>query len=52
VFVARGEADVDGAGALTAGDAVRFTDAGPRTLTPRTPDGVEVTVWETHADLG
>jgi quercetin 2,3-dioxygenase len=52
VFVARGEADVDGAGTLTAGDAVRFTDAVPRTLTPRTPDGAEVTVWETHADLG
>jgi redox-sensitive bicupin YhaK (pirin superfamily) len=52
LFIARGEAEVDGAGTLTAGDAVRFTDAGPRTLTPSMPDGVEVTVWETHGDLG
>ena len=50
VFVARGSADVDGVGHLDTGDAVRLTDAGARALTAG-PDGAEVTVWETYADL-
>ena len=51
LFVARGAADVEGVGTLTAGDAVRFTNAGGRTLTPNPPDGVEVTVWETYSEV-
>jgi len=50
VFIARGDAEVDGVGQLNTGDAVRFTDAGPRTLTAGA-SGTEVTVWETYADL-
>ena len=48
LFVARGNADVDGAGALDAGDAVRLTDAGARQLTCG-DDGTEVTIWETYS---
>jgi hypothetical protein len=56
VFVARGDADLDGAGALATGDAVRLTDAGPVLLTatpsvaePRDTErpGTEILVWET-----
>jgi redox-sensitive bicupin YhaK (pirin superfamily) len=50
VFVARGDADLDGAGALHTGDAVRLTDAGPRTVTAGA-DGAEVVIWETHTEL-
>jgi hypothetical protein len=50
LFLARGDAEVDGVGHLDTGDAVRFTDAGARTLTAGS-DGAEVTVWETYADL-
>jgi hypothetical protein len=46
VFVAVGEADLDGAGPLATGDAVRCTDAGARTLTAG-PAGAEVLIWET-----
>jgi len=50
LFVARGSVEVDGVGALATGDAVRLTDAGARQLTAG-PDGTEVTLWETYADL-
>ncbi|MET1002254.1 MAG: pirin family protein [Acidimicrobiia bacterium] len=50
VFVARGTADLDGAGTLVKGDAVRLTEAGPRALIAG-PAGAEVTVWESHAAL-
>jgi redox-sensitive bicupin YhaK (pirin superfamily) len=46
VFVARGTADLDGAGALAAGDAVRLTGAGGSGLTAGA-DGAEVLVWAT-----
>ena len=46
VFVAVGAADLDGAGSLDTGDAVRLTDAGPLTLTAGT-EGCEVLVWAT-----
>src|SRR5215831_4473111 len=46
VFVARGAATLDGAGALGRGDAVRLTKAGGRTLVAD-PAGAEVLIWET-----
>jgi redox-sensitive bicupin YhaK (pirin superfamily) len=50
LFVARGDAELEGAGRLDTGDAVRLTGAGARTLTAG-DQGTEVTVWETYADL-
>ncbi len=49
VFVARGEVDLEGAGPLAEGDAVRLTAAGGRRLTATGP--AEVLVWEMHAAL-
>ncbi|KOS54122.1 pirin family protein [Rhodococcus rhodochrous] len=49
VFVAHGEATMDGAGALTEGDAVRVTGGGGHTLTTAT--GAEIIVWEMHATI-
>jgi redox-sensitive bicupin YhaK (pirin superfamily) len=46
VFVALGAADLEGAGPLTAGDAVRLTGAGAPRLTAG-PDGAEVLIWAT-----
>jgi redox-sensitive bicupin YhaK (pirin superfamily) len=51
VFIARGNAELDGAGALAAGDAARLTDAGALELTAGT-DGAHAVIWETWADLG
>jgi hypothetical protein len=45
LYVARGTADLEGAGALAEGDAVRLTAAGPPRLTAG-PDGAEVLVWD------
>ena len=50
LFVARGAVDLEGAGPLGEGDAVRLTGAGGRTLTAL--DDAEVLIWEMHADLG
>ena len=50
VFVARGDAELDGAGSLHTGDAVRLTGAGARTITAG-DGGAEVVIWETHAEL-
>ncbi|MEU0934500.1 MULTISPECIES: pirin family protein [unclassified Embleya] len=51
VFVARGIVDLEGAGVLAAGDAVRVSDADGLRLTAF-PDGpAEVLVWEMHAGL-
>lgn len=47
VFLARGEADLEGAGALGAGDAVRLTASGGRRVTAMSP--AELLVWEMHA---
>jgi redox-sensitive bicupin YhaK (pirin superfamily) len=46
VFVAVGTADLDGAGPLATGDAVRLTAAGSPSLTAGT-DGAEVLIWAT-----
>ena len=50
VFVVRGSLTVEDAGAVWAGDAVRFTDTDGRRLTAQQP--AEVLVWEMHAKLG
>ncbi len=46
LFVARGEANLERAGELSTGDAVRLTDAGALTLVAG-PSGAETLVWET-----
>jgi redox-sensitive bicupin YhaK (pirin superfamily) len=50
LFVARGTVDLEGAGPLTAGDAVRLTAAGGHDLTA--VDDAEVLIWEMHAQAG
>lgn len=50
VYVTRGGADVETAGRLDEGDAVRFTDEGGRTVTAR--GAAELLVWEMHAAAG
>jgi redox-sensitive bicupin YhaK (pirin superfamily) len=50
LFVARGAVDLDGAGRLTAGDAVRLTGT-PGLGLQADPEGAEVLVWEMHAGL-
>ena len=50
VFVSRGAATLEGAGALETGDAVRLTDAGARALTA-TVDDTEVVIWEMASEL-
>jgi redox-sensitive bicupin YhaK (pirin superfamily) len=47
LFVARGAVDLEGAGPLAEGDAVRLTGAGGRRLTAAS--AAEVLVWEMHA---
>jgi redox-sensitive bicupin YhaK (pirin superfamily) len=49
LFVARGDVELEGAGALAEGDAVRFTATGGQRLTATAP--AEVLVWEMHAGL-
>ncbi|HMK62064.1 MAG TPA: pirin family protein [Acidimicrobiales bacterium] len=49
LFVARGTADLEAAGVLGAGDAVRLTATGGRRLEALEP--AEVLVWEMHAAL-
>jgi redox-sensitive bicupin YhaK (pirin superfamily) len=46
VFVPRGAATLEGAGALSSGDAVRLTGAGSPTLTAG-DEGAEVLIWAT-----
>lgn len=50
VFVARGEASLEGAGVLGEGDAVRVTGGGGQRLS--TTSAAEVIVWEMHATIG
>ncbi|HEX6345317.1 pirin family protein [Umezawaea sp.] len=47
LFVARGRADLEGAGRLNEGDAVRLTGAGGQRLSA--VDDAEVLIWEMHA---
>jgi redox-sensitive bicupin YhaK (pirin superfamily) len=51
VFVAKGSAELEGAGRLEAGDEVRLTAAGARRLTAGGTDGAEVLIWETDTAL-
>ncbi len=46
LFVAEGEVDLEGAGALVAGDAARLVGAGEPKLTAGA-DGAEVLIWVT-----
>ncbi len=50
LFVARGTVDLEGAGRLEEGDAVRFTGIGGQQLTA--VGDAEVLIWEMHAALG
>ncbi len=50
LFVARGRVGVEGIGAVTEGDAVRFTDADGRRVSASEPS--ELLIWEMHAKLG
>ncbi|MFD4469220.1 pirin family protein [Rhodococcus sp. NPDC058505] len=50
LFVAEGEVDLEGAGPLSEGDAVRFTSTGGHRLTADRP--AEILVWEMHTRLG
>jgi quercetin 2,3-dioxygenase len=50
LFVARGSVDLEGAGRLDEGDAVRLTGAGERTVTA--VDDAELLIWEMHASIG
>jgi len=47
LFVARGAVDLEGAGALAEGDAVRFTATGGQRVVATAPS--EILVWEMHA---
>ncbi|MDT2004719.1 pirin family protein [Rhodococcus opacus] len=49
VFVARGEASMEGVGILAEGDAVRLSGGGGQQLT--TDTGAEIIVWEMHATI-
>ena len=49
LFVARGEVDLEGAGRLHEGDAVRLAGVGGQRLTAAEP--AEVLIWEMHAAL-
>jgi quercetin 2,3-dioxygenase len=49
LFVPRGTVDLEGAGPLAEGDAVRFTATGGQRVTATEP--AEILVWEMHADL-
>ncbi|CAN5252849.1 pirin-like bicupin family protein [soil metagenome] len=49
LFVPRGEVTLEGAGTLTAGDAVRFTATGGQRVTAT--ESAEILIWEMHAGL-
>lgn len=49
LFVAKGLIDLEGAGVLAAGDAVRFTAVGGNRLTAS--EDAEVLVWEMHSSI-
>ncbi|MEU4537717.1 pirin family protein [Streptosporangium sp. NPDC023825] len=49
LFVPRGTVDLEGAGHLAEGDAVRFTATGGQRVTATDP--AEILVWEMHATL-
>jgi quercetin 2,3-dioxygenase len=49
LFVPRGAVELEGAGALGTGDAVRFTAVGGQRVTATEP--AEILVWEMHATI-
>jgi redox-sensitive bicupin YhaK (pirin superfamily) len=49
LFVARGNVELEGAGRLAEGDAVRFTGTGGQRVTAVEPS--EILVWEMHATI-
>ncbi|MEO5852586.1 MAG: pirin family protein [Nocardioides sp.] len=49
LFVARGSVTLEGAGALTTGDAARFTTTGGQRVSATEP--AEILVWEMHASV-
>ena len=49
LFVPRGNVTLEGAGALGAGDAVRFTATGGQRVNATDP--AEILVWEMHATV-
>ena len=51
LYIAKGCAELEGAGVLNTGDAVRLTSAGGRRLTADSHAGAEVLVWETARDI-
>jgi quercetin 2,3-dioxygenase len=48
LYIAKGKADLEGAGHLAGGDAVRLTAAGTRRLEADPNTGAEVLIWETQ----
>ena len=46
LYMAKGASELEGAGTLSAGDAVRLTAAGSRQLTADTQKGAEILIWE------
>ena len=51
LFIAKGSAELEGAGVLHGGDAARLAGAGARRLTADASTGTEVLIWETNQDL-
>lgn len=51
IFIAKGGAELEGAGVLHSGDAVRLAAAGARRLTAEASTGAEVLIWETNQDM-
>jgi hypothetical protein len=51
LFVAKGSANLEGAGDLRAGDAVRLTAAGTPKLTAGAKTGAEVLIWEMSTQI-
>ncbi len=51
IYIARGSAELENAGRLAKGDAVRLTAAGSPTLTADAQTGAEVLIWEMDAGL-
>jgi redox-sensitive bicupin YhaK (pirin superfamily) len=49
LFVPRGSIEVEGAGVLRSGDAVRFTGTGGQQITA--VEAAEVLIWEMHAAI-
>jgi len=47
LYVARGAAELEGAGKLNAADSARLSEAGARRVTADTPSSAEVLIWRT-----